>query len=154
MRKRKKLARILIALYLIIFSIYTSIDSSLTLGMKVSIIFAVIALGVPLSYFIEEAGEKSLIKKAIKKAYKKGNDKGFIGEFVCSFNEDFFQVNDLKIPWSEFGKIDTDDLYVFMYLDGFKKVAMFPKFPDDLPLEERDKLNQIIQNKFNVNIRL
>lgn len=48
--------------------------------------------------------------------------------------------------------MDTDNLYVFMYFNDYEKVAMFPKYPKDLPLEGRNKLDQLIQAKFNVSI--
>ncbi|WYP27695.1 hypothetical protein NSQ54_06290 [Alkalihalobacillus sp. FSL W8-0930] len=93
--------------------------------------------------------------KTKKVFIKKEIHKQFLGKKVTfSFNNEFITSNDKQYMWNEYSIVDTDDLYVFMYLKDSYKVTLFPKFPKDLPLEERDKLNRIIQEKFNVNIRL
>ncbi|MEN0645382.1 hypothetical protein MKY91_19640 [Alkalicoccobacillus gibsonii] len=93
-------------------------------------------------------------KQSKKNHLKKELHKPMIGKYTFSYNEEFIVVNDKQHNWTEFSMVDTDDLYVFMYQNNIEKVLVFPKFPKSLPLEERDKLNQIIQEKFKVNIRL
>lgn len=98
--------------------------------------------------------EKKAIKIALKAGYKRGNHEVIEGKYTCDFNNEYFKINNETVKWTEFSKVDTDEVYVFMYLNNLENVVMFPKFPKDLPIEERDKLNEIIQSRFNVNIRL
>ncbi|MEN0642654.1 hypothetical protein MKY91_05710 [Alkalicoccobacillus gibsonii] len=95
-----------------------------------------------------------LLKITKKVSYKSKRYKDFIGKRTFTYNEEFIEVNEQQYKWTEFSVVDTDDLYVYLYLNDCEEAVMFPKFPKDFPLEERDKLNQIIQEKFNVNIRL
>ena len=133
-----------------IFTIYLGI---LYPGEYLYLFFANLAV-VSIAVLGYQRYDDVFAKKEKKVSYKKNVHKNFVGKRTFTYNEEFIEINEKQYKWTEFSIVDTDDLYVYMYINECKKTVMFPKFPKDFPLEERDKLNQLIQEKFNVNIRL
>lgn len=148
-KKRKRIGlviNILIVVIALIVLIYKDLS-------YLYLLFGIVVLGsvAALSYM---RFDEIFANKTKKIYFKKGVHKPFIGKSTFSYNEEFIVINDEQHKWTEFSIVDKDDLYVFMYMDDCEKALLFPKFPKDLPLEERNELNEIIQAKFNVNIRL
>lgn len=149
-KKRKRIGlaiNILIAVSVLIFYIYFDVSYLILFFVIIALVLMVSLGNGRMDNVFAMKTKKVFIKKEIHKQ--------FLGKKVTfSFNNEFITSNDKQYMWNEYSIVDTDDLYVFMYLKDSYKVTLFPKFPKDLPLEERDKLNRIIQEKFNVNIRL
>lgn len=152
-KKRKLIGLVFSILLAGGYTVFTILLSLLVPSVYLYLLFTniVVVTVVGLGYILIN---EFLVKTKKRTSYKKHIYKDFVGKCTFTYNEELIKINDKQYNWSEFAIVDTDELYVYMYTNGFEKTVMFPKFPKDFPLEERNKLNHVIQEKFDVNIRL
>lgn len=152
-KKRKLIGLVFSILLAGGYTVFTILLSLLVPGVYLYLLFTniVVITVVGLGYILIN---EFLVKTKKRTSYKKYIYKDFVGKRTFTYNEEFININEKQYKWTEFTIVDTDDLYVYMYTNDCEKTVMFPKFPKDFSLEERDKLNHVIQEKFDVNIRL
>lgn len=152
--KKRKLIGLIFSILLVGgYAVFTILLSLLVPSVYLYLLFTniVVVTVVGFSYILIN---EFLVKTKKRTSYKKHIYKDFVGKRTFTYNEELIKINEKQYKWTEFTIVDTDDLYVYMYTNDCEKSVMFPKFPKNFSLEERDKLNHVIQEKFDVNIRL